>query len=56
MSGRNITNHTNPGTIIGNITSPLFGQATQIAGTPNGQGFLENANNRRLKLQIRFTY
>jgi hypothetical protein len=25
-------------------------------GTPNGEGFLENANNRRLELQIRFTY
>jgi hypothetical protein len=56
MSGRNILNHTNPGAIIGNITSPLFGQANQIAGTPNGEGFLENASNRRLELQIRFTY
>jgi hypothetical protein len=56
MSGRNILNHTNPGFIIGNITSPLFGRANQIAGTPNGEGFLENASNRRLELQIRFTY
>jgi hypothetical protein len=56
MSGRNILNHTNPGPITGNITSPLFGQANQVAGTPNGEGFLENASNRRLELQIRFTY
>ncbi|HKD05967.1 MAG TPA: carboxypeptidase regulatory-like domain-containing protein [Bryobacteraceae bacterium] len=56
MSGRNILNHNNPGPLIGNITSPLFGQATAIAGTPNGEGFLETANNRRLELQIRFTY
>jgi hypothetical protein len=56
MSGRNLLNHTNPGPIIGNITSPLFGLANQIAGTPNGEGFLENASNRRLELQIRFTY
>jgi hypothetical protein len=56
MSGRNILNHTNPGPIVGNITSPIFGHANQIAGTPNGEGFLENANNRRLELQIRFTY
>jgi hypothetical protein len=27
MSIRNLLNHTNPGPIIGNITSPLFGQA-----------------------------
>jgi hypothetical protein len=56
MSGRNLLNHNNPGPIIGNITSPLFGQSNQIAGTPNGEGFLETADNRRLELQIRFTY
>jgi hypothetical protein len=56
MSGRNLLNHTNPGPIIGNISSPLFGSANQIAGSPNGEGFLETANNRRLELQIRFTY
>jgi hypothetical protein len=56
MSGRNLLNHTNPGPIIGNITSPLFGRSNQVAGTPNGEGFLENANNRRLELQIRFTF
>src|SRR5215471_11335576 len=32
MSVRNLLNHTNPGPIIGNITSPLFGQANQPAG------------------------
>ncbi|HEX4807814.1 MAG TPA: TonB-dependent receptor [Bryobacteraceae bacterium] len=56
MSARNLLNHTNPGPIIGNITSPLFGQATQIAGAPNGEGFYETANNRRLELQIRFAF
>lgn len=56
MSGRNLLNHTNPGPIIGNISSPLFGRANQVAGTPNGEGFSENASNRRLELQIRFTY
>lgn len=56
MSGRNLFNHTNPGPIIGNISSPLFGRANQIAGAPNGEGFLETASNRRLELQIRFTY
>jgi len=56
MNARNLLNHTNPGPIIGNITSPLFGQSNQIAGTPNGEGFLETASNRRLELQIRFTW
>jgi hypothetical protein len=56
MSARNLLNHNNPGPIIGNITSPLFGQANQIASTPNGEGFSEAASNRRLEMQIRFTF
>jgi hypothetical protein len=56
MSSRNLLNHTNPGPIVGNISSPLFGRANQIAGTPNGEGFSEAANNRRFELQLRFTY
>ena len=54
MQIRNITNHNNPGPIIGNITSPLFGQANQPAGS--GGLFSESANNRRLELQTRFTF
>ncbi len=56
LSIRNLLNHTNPGPIIGNITSPLFGNANQVAGFPNGEGFSENASNRRLELQMRFTF
>lgn len=56
LSARNITNHNNPGPIIGTITSPLFGRANQIAGGPNGEGFSESASNRRLELQLRFTF
>ena len=58
MSIRNLINHTNPGPIIGNITSPLFGQANQAAGSRDlgGGGFSEAANNRRLELQVRFTF
>ncbi len=56
MSIRNLLNHTNPGPINGNITSPLFGMANQMAGGLNGEGFSENANNRRLELQIRLTF
>ncbi len=52
----NILNHTNPGPIIGNITSPLFGRANQPAGGGGFAGFSEAANNRRLELQARFTF
>jgi len=56
MAARNVINHTNPGPIIGDITSHLFGQANQMAGNLNGEGFSENADNRRLELQLRFTF
>jgi hypothetical protein len=55
---RNVLNHKNPGPIIGDITSPLFGQANQSYGVTSigGTGFLENANNRRLELQAKFIF
>ena len=56
LSIRNLLNHTNPGPIIGNITSTYFGSANQIAGGQNGEGFYETANNRRLESQIKFTF
>jgi len=62
MSINNILNHTNPGPIIGNITSPLFGHANQPSGGGGGfgggggLGFSEAANNRRLELQMRFSF
>jgi hypothetical protein len=55
MQIRNITNHNNPGPIVGNVTSPLFGQANQPASSGNAI-FSESANNRRLELQTRFTF
>jgi hypothetical protein len=56
LSIRNLLNHTNPGPIVGNITSSYFGSANQIAGGQNGEGFFETANNRRLESQIKFTF
>ncbi len=51
---RNALNHVNPGPIIGDINSPLFGQSNQIAG---GYGaFAGAANNRRIELQLRFGF
>jgi hypothetical protein len=55
MQMRNLTNHNNPGPIIGNIASPIFGQANQPAGSGNSI-FSESANNRRLELQMRLTF
>jgi hypothetical protein len=55
MQIRNLLNHKNPGPIIGNISSPLFGSANQSAGDAAGI-FSENANNRRLELQTRLTF
>ena len=56
LSIRNLLNHTNPGPITGDITSPYFGFANSVAGGPNGEGFYENANNRRLESQLKFTF
>ena len=56
MSVRNLLNHTNPGPIIGNITSPLFGHANQPSGGGGNNGFSEAANNRTLEFQTRFTF
>jgi hypothetical protein len=57
MSARNLLNHNNPGPITGNITSPLFGLANQPASSGfGGGGFSEDANNRRLELQMRLTF
>jgi len=56
LSVRNLLNHTNPGPITGSIASPLFGQANQMYGQVNGEGFSENASNRRLELQIKFAF
>ncbi len=56
MSIQNLLNHNNRGPITGDITSPLFGSSNRIAGGPNGEGFFETADNRRLEAQIRFTF
>jgi hypothetical protein len=54
VQARNILNHVNPGPINGALTSPLFGQSNSTAG---GLGaFAENGNNRRLELQMRFSF
>jgi hypothetical protein len=54
ISARNLLNHLNPGPIIGDINSPMFGESNQLGG---GSGAYANgANNRRLEFQARFTF
>ena len=54
LQARNLLNHVNPGPINGIVTSPLFGQSNTIAG---GFGaFAESGNNRRMEMQLRFTF
>jgi len=54
IAARNLLNHVNPGPVIGNINSPLFGHPNQIAA---GTGaFAEGANNRRLEFQLRMGF
>ena len=61
VNASNIFNHTNPGTPIGNLSSPFFGQSTSLAaGGINfgGGGFGGGgvANNRRVDLSLRFSF
>jgi hypothetical protein len=54
VSARNLLNHVNPGPVIGDINSPLFGQSNQIAA---GYGaYQDSANNRRFELGAKFAF
>jgi hypothetical protein len=46
----NIFNHVNPGGFVGNLSSPLFGQSTQI------NIFRDSSNNRRVQFGTQFTF
>ncbi len=52
VSARNVLNITNPGTPIGNLSSPLFGESNSSAGFGRGG----NAGNRSVMLQMRFSF
>ncbi len=54
---QNLLNHTNLGTPIGNLSSPLFGQSNTTAGGFGGGGGANlSAGNRRVELQARFSF
>jgi len=54
VEARNLLNNVNPGTPVGVLTSPLFGQAQGLSNV--GNGTLTQSANRRLQLQLRFTF
>ena len=51
-SARNLFNNVNYGTFIGNLSSPLFGQANSLAGQP----YSSSTANRRIDFQLQFTF
>ncbi len=54
---RNIFNRTNPGVAVGNLNSPFFGRSNFLAPPYGfGEGGESNAANRRLELQVRFSF
>jgi len=53
VSARNIFNNVNYGSYIGNLSSPLFGEANSLAGRPFSAS---SAANRQIDLQARFTF
>ena len=52
VSSRNIFNHVNLATPVGNLSSPLFGLSNGLAGQP----FSQSTSNRRIDLQASFNF
>jgi Carboxypeptidase regulatory-like domain len=52
VNARNLFNNVNYGPYIGNLTSPIFGQANSLAGQP----YSSSTANRRIDLQLQFTF
>jgi hypothetical protein len=52
VAGRNIFNNVNVATPIGNLSSPLFGEANSLAGGP----YSSSTANRRIDLQVSFNF
>jgi hypothetical protein len=52
VNARNVFNNVNLATPIGNLSSPLFGQANGLAGGP----YSSSTANRRIDLQVSFNF
>jgi hypothetical protein len=57
VNASNIFNRTNANSPVGNLSSPLFGQSTNLGfGGPGGGFGGSAANNRRIDLQLSFRF
>jgi uncharacterized membrane protein YgcG len=56
VSAQNLFNHANLNVPVSNLTSPLFGQSTTTAGRFGGGGGSTQGGNRRVELQVRFSF
>ncbi len=52
VNARNLFNNVNLATPVGNLGSPLFGESNGLAGRP----YSDSSSNRRLDLQLTFTF
>ena len=55
-SARNLLNHVNYGPVIGNLSSPQFGESNSLAGGFGPGGGAGAAGNRRIELGVRFAF
>jgi len=53
--GRNITNHVNVAPLVGNLSSPIFGEANALAGGAFGSA-AASAANRKIDFQAMFSF
>ena len=61
INAQNLLNHSNLGTPVGNLSSPLFGQSINTSGGfggfgSGGGGGNMAAGNRRIEMQVRFSF
>lgn len=53
---RNLFNHTNGNTPVGNLSSPLFGEPVSLASGFGFGGGRQSGGNRRLRFEIQFSF
>ena len=53
---RNLFNHTNGNTPVGNLVSPFFGQPVSLASGFGFGGGRQSGGNRRLRLEVQFSF
>jgi hypothetical protein len=58
INARNLFNHENFGTPVGNLSSPLFGRSNSLGGFGGGPGGGggSGAGNRRIEMRLMLTF